>query len=138
MTETTWCAYRDGVVIPGLATVRLPDAIGQGKVKNGPRHTRYVRTLYIAAGMNVWQWKKLRPVDREMIRWAYNALMAPSNCGREPDPIDWHAFEAWFGREYIILMIPPHRNGFPQRQPYAQIERLQGDHDLATLGQKER
>ena len=49
--------------------------------------------------MNVGQWKRLRPVDREMIRWAYNALMAPSNCGRQPDPIDWQAFETAFSRE---------------------------------------
>ncbi|MBC6714690.1 hypothetical protein H9Q09_00630 [Aurantimonas sp. DM33-3] len=98
-STTPWCAYRDGIVIPGLATVRIPDAAAQGKIKKAPRHTRPAKTLHVAAGMNVGQWKRLRPVAREMIRWAYNALMAPSNCGREPDPIDWEAFEAGFGRE---------------------------------------
>lgn len=39
MTETTWCAYRDGIVIPGLATVRIPDAAGQCRILKGDRRT---------------------------------------------------------------------------------------------------
>ena len=40
MTATPWCAYRDGIEIPGVGTVRLLDDVKQVKAKNGPKHTR--------------------------------------------------------------------------------------------------
>lgn len=74
--------------MPGVATVRLLDDLGQVKVRRGPRGTQYVRQLALSAGMTVKAFKALRGSDRAKIRWAFLMITAPSNVGREPDPVD--------------------------------------------------
>ncbi|MBO0906522.1 hypothetical protein [Jiella sonneratiae] len=93
-TPSQWCGYRDGIVIPGVGTVRLLDNEAQVKAKYGPKHTRADRELYLAVGMNAWQWKKMRLVDKRKVRWAFMLLTAPTNCGRKPEPVDWSAWPA--------------------------------------------
>ena len=94
-----WCAYRDGIVIPGLATVRLPDAEAQCRIRTGDRRTRWCREFAAATRMSTKRFNRLPAIDKAKIRWAFLMMTAPGNCGREPDPIDWQAFEAGFGRE---------------------------------------
>lgn len=94
-----WCGYRDGIVIPGLATVRLPDDAAQCRTRKGDKRTRWDRGLAAAAGMSTYRFNRLPAIDKAKIRWAFLALTAPGNCGVEPETIDWQAFEAGFGKQ---------------------------------------
>ena len=92
----TWCGYRDGIVIPDVATVRIPDAEAHSRAIHGDRKTRWRRELAAAAGMSTKRFNQLSPLDRAKIRWAFLMITAPSACVSEPDPIDWNEFaESW-------------------------------------------
>ncbi|WAP69320.1 hypothetical protein [Jiella pelagia] len=94
MTRAPWCGYRDGIAVPGVGTVRLLDAEMLSKLGRGSRQHRPTRELAMAVGMSVQRFKRLSASDRAKVRWAMLTLTAPSNCGREPAPIDWSAWPA--------------------------------------------
>ena len=94
--KPAWCGYRDGVEVPGIGRVRLPDAEAQCRAVHGDRKTRWRRELAAAAGMSTKRFNLLSALDKAKIRWAFLMITAPSACVSEPDPIDWKGFaEAW-------------------------------------------
>ena len=97
-----WCGYRDGILIPGVATVRLPDAEAQCRAVHGDRKTRWRRELAAAAGMSTKRFNLLSALDKAKIRYAFLAMTSPSHCGIEPDPINWNDFvEAWLAGQIL-------------------------------------
>ena len=99
----TWCAYANGIEVPGIGRVRLPDAEAQCRANQGDRKTRWRRELAAAAGMSTKRFNLLPTLDKAKIRWAYLMITAPSACVIEPDPIDWRVFEKATVRSQRII-----------------------------------